>query len=95
MVFSFFQIIVRLRVTYLSIIVIIGAADPAAEAALKASAPNLNPRFLVFHFGGIATAFAVLVEMRAEWLGSAAEIGGFTLGNSFTISSVIGDSRRY
>lgn len=73
----------NMRFTHLSIMVIIGAADAAAEAALIASTPNLNPRFLVFHFRGIVTAF---VDTQVAELGSTAEIGGFTPGNSLAIS---------
>lgn len=72
--------------THLSIIVIIGAADAAAEAALIASTPNLKPRFLVFHFRGIVTAFSALVDSTPEELGSMAEIGGFTRGSSLVMS---------
>jgi hypothetical protein len=71
---------------YLSIIVIIGAADAAAEAALIASTPNLNPRFLVFHFRDIVTAFSTFDDTTVAELGSIAEIGGFTPGNSLVIS---------
>lgn len=72
--------------TCLSITVIIGAADAAAEAALIASTPNLKPRFLVFHFRGIVTAFSAVVDTTVAELGSIAEIGGFTAGNSLAIS---------
>jgi hypothetical protein len=75
----------RSRLAYLSIIVIIGAAEPAAEAALIASTPSLRPRFLVFHFRGIAAAFSAFFDRRVVELGSTAEIGGFTLGNSLAI----------
>jgi hypothetical protein len=71
---------------YLSIIVIIGAADAAAEAALIASTPNLNPRFLVFHFRGIVTAFSTFDDTTVAELGSIAEIGGFMPGDSLVIS---------
>lgn len=75
-----------MRIIHLSIIVIIGAALAAAEAALIASAPSLKPRFWVFHFRGIVTAFSAFVGTIVVEAGSMAEIGGFTRGNSLAIS---------
>ncbi len=72
--------------THLSIIVIIGAADAAAEAALTASTPILRPRFLVFHFRGSATAGSAFAGRKLVELGSTADVGGFTLGNSLGMS---------
>ncbi len=63
-----------------------GAADPAAEAALIVSTPSLRPRFLVFHFRGIFTVLSVFAARRLVELGSTTEIDGFTLGNSLDIS---------
>jgi hypothetical protein len=71
--------------THLSIIVIIGAALAAAEAALIVSTPNLNTRFLVFHFRDIVTAFSAFVGRTVAALGSVADIGGFTPCNSLAI----------
>jgi hypothetical protein len=75
---------------YLSIIVIIGAAEAAAEDALMASTPNLRPRFLVFHFEGIAKAVSTVAGTTVTALGSMAEIGGFAIGISLTISRSLG-----
>lgn len=68
---------------HLSMIVIIGAADAAAEAALMASAPNLKPRFLVFHFRGVDIAFSTFAGTTVTEL---AEIGGSKTGVFLTIA---------
>jgi hypothetical protein len=72
--------------TNLSIIVMIGAALAAAEAALIVSTPSLKPRFWVFHFRGIVTPFSAFVDTTVVEPDSIAEIGGFTRGNSLAIS---------
>jgi hypothetical protein len=76
----------NMLLNHLSIIVIIGAALAAAEVALIASTPSLKPRFWVFHFLGIVTAFSAFADTRAVEPASRAEIGGFTPGNSLAIS---------
>jgi hypothetical protein len=62
-------------VTYLSIIVIIGATITAAEAAATRSAPSLNPRFLVFHLRGSDTVCLSITGGRSDGLVTTIGVG--------------------